>query len=127
MVLVCGNCVDFWRLLWESGVRVERHTLFYPNPYPKVRDLSKRWHGDPAFGILLRLGGELEVRGVECGRVRERERVMAREREREGRRGMEVGEEGVGEGGRWRGSGKARARKTATQKAVQTYEPQPPP
>ncbi|KAJ1485714.1 hypothetical protein T484DRAFT_1792600, partial [Baffinella frigidus] len=31
-VLVCGNCVDFWRLLWESGVRIERHTLYYPNP-----------------------------------------------------------------------------------------------
>ena len=22
MVLVCGNCEDVWRLLWESGVRI---------------------------------------------------------------------------------------------------------
>jgi len=61
-VLVRADCCDFWRLLWESGARVQRHTLFYPNPYPKPRDLPRRWHGDPAFPILLRLGGDLEAR-----------------------------------------------------------------
>jgi len=47
MILVRANCIDFWRLIWESGLSIESHTLLYPNPYPKPRQVAMRWHGSP--------------------------------------------------------------------------------
>ena len=47
MILVRANCIDFWRLIWESGLSIESHTLLYPNPYPKPRQVALRWHGSP--------------------------------------------------------------------------------
>lgn len=47
----------FWRLIAERGdFAVDEHFLYYPNPYPKKRDLGKRWHGHPTFPVLLGLG-----------------------------------------------------------------------
>lgn len=53
---------DIWRLLAADGVHVERHLLWYPNPWPKAAQLRLRWHGHPVFPVLLRLGGQIEVR-----------------------------------------------------------------
>lgn len=53
---------DIWRLLAADGVGVERHLLWYPNPWPKAAQLRLRWHGHPVFPVLLRLGGEIELR-----------------------------------------------------------------
>jgi tRNA (guanine-N7-)-methyltransferase len=64
-----GNCVllraelsTFWRLLLEADVKLERHYLLYPNPWPKSGHLQRRWHGHPVFPSLLNLGGEIELR-----------------------------------------------------------------
>jgi tRNA (guanine-N7-)-methyltransferase len=64
-----GNCVllraeltTFWRLLFNSGLTLERHYLLYPNPWPKSTHLQRRWHGHPVFPTLLGLGGEIELR-----------------------------------------------------------------
>lgn len=64
-----GNCIllraelsTFWRLLLIDGHPVERHFLFYPNPWPKPGHLKRRWHGHPVFPHLLSLGGEIELR-----------------------------------------------------------------
>ena len=62
MILVRANCVDFWRLLWESDLTIESHTILYPNPYPKAKQHTLRWHGSPAFPILLYMGASIEVR-----------------------------------------------------------------
>ncbi len=61
-LLVQAECADFWRLALESGWLLEKHAIFYPNPYPKSKHLKRRWHGHPAFPALLGLGGELELR-----------------------------------------------------------------
>jgi tRNA (guanine-N7-)-methyltransferase len=53
---------DFWRLAAAAGWRLDRHYLLYPNPWPKVRQLMRRWHGSPALPALLALGGRLELR-----------------------------------------------------------------
>lgn len=53
---------DFWRLAAAAGWQLKRHYLLYPNPYPKVSGLRKRWHGSPAFPTLLQLGGLLTLR-----------------------------------------------------------------
>lgn len=60
--LVRADVVDYWRLLHAAGVRLDRHYLLYPNPWPKLAHLGRRWHGHPVFPTLLGLGGVLECR-----------------------------------------------------------------
>lgn len=60
--LVRADLVDFWRLLLDAGIRLDRHYLLYPNPWPKIGHLSRRWHGHPIFPAMLELGGVLECR-----------------------------------------------------------------
>ncbi|GHU36676.1 hypothetical protein AGMMS50256_33610 [Betaproteobacteria bacterium] len=57
-----ADLVDYWRLLRDEGIRLARHYLLYPNPWPKIGHLSRRWHGHPVFPALLELGGVLECR-----------------------------------------------------------------
>lgn len=61
-LLVRANVDDFWRQALEAGWHLARHTLFYPNPWPKSAQLQRRCHGSPLFPVLLALGGELELR-----------------------------------------------------------------
>ena len=60
--LVRADLVDYWRLLGDAGVRLARHTLLYPNPWPKIGHRARRWHGHPVFPAMLALGGVLECR-----------------------------------------------------------------
>lgn len=59
---VRADLVDYWRLLHASGIRLRRHYLLYPNPWPKVGQLARRWHGHAVFPTIVALGGELECR-----------------------------------------------------------------
>lgn len=61
-VRVRADLVDFWRLMLAAGVRPERHYILYPNPWPKVGHLSRRWHGHAVFPTIIALGGQLECR-----------------------------------------------------------------
>jgi len=61
-LLIQAECADFWLLAKNAGWRLQKHTIFYPNPYPKTKHLKRRWHGHPVFPTLLALGGELELR-----------------------------------------------------------------
>jgi len=61
-ILVQAECADFWSLAENAGWKLHKHTILYPNPYPKTKHLKRRWHGHPAFPLLLSLGGELELR-----------------------------------------------------------------
>ena len=62
LLLLRADLQDFWRLLHDGGFRLQRHFLFYPNPWPKKRHIQRRWHGHPVLPWLLALGGVLEVR-----------------------------------------------------------------
>lgn len=62
LCLVRADLVDFWRLLAGQGVTLERHCLFYPNPWPKIGHLSRRWHGHAVFPVLAPLGGLIDCR-----------------------------------------------------------------
>ena len=62
LCLVRADLVDFWRLLAAQGVRLDRHCLFYPNPWPKIGHLSRRWHGHAVFPVLAQLGGLIDCR-----------------------------------------------------------------
>lgn len=61
-LLLRGELSTFWRLLFDTGLTLERHYLLYPNPWPKSAHLQRRWHGHPVFPTLLALGGEIELR-----------------------------------------------------------------
>lgn len=61
-IRVRADLVDFWRLMLASGVRPKRHYILYPNPWPKIGHLARRWHGHAVFPTILALGGELECR-----------------------------------------------------------------
>ncbi|MEI7429051.1 MAG: methyltransferase domain-containing protein [Betaproteobacteria bacterium] len=60
--LVRADLVDYWRLLNDAQIRLERHYLLYPNPWPKIGHLARRWHGHAVFPAMLELGGRLECR-----------------------------------------------------------------
>ena len=61
-VLIRADLVDFWRLLAENGIKLARHYNLYPNPWPKIGHLARRWHGHAVFPTWLALGGEVECR-----------------------------------------------------------------
>ena len=62
MVLVRADLVDYWRLCVDAGLRLARHYILYPNPWPKIGHLGRRWHAHPVFPYIPRLGGLLECR-----------------------------------------------------------------
>ena len=55
LFLIRAELIDFWRLLKENNIRIDRHYLFYPNPWPKKKDVKKRFHGHPVISDLLHL------------------------------------------------------------------------
>lgn len=65
-VLVRADLVDFWRLLARAGVRLDRHYNLYPNPWPKIGHLARRWHGHAVFPVWRELGGLVECRSNWC-------------------------------------------------------------
>ncbi|MBC7414288.1 MAG: SAM-dependent methyltransferase [Herminiimonas sp.] len=62
LLLVRADLVDFWRLLHADGVRLARHYILYPNPWPKIGHLARRWHAHPVFPVVIGLGGWFECR-----------------------------------------------------------------
>ncbi|NMG14702.1 tRNA (guanine(46)-N(7))-methyltransferase TrmB [Aromatoleum bremense] len=62
MVFVRADLVDYWRLCCDAGLTLARHYILYPNPWPKIGHLARRWHAHPVFPFIPRLGGVLECR-----------------------------------------------------------------
>lgn len=60
--IVRADLIDFWRLCARDKVKLARHFILYPNPWPKKHHLKRRWHGSPVYRQLLALGGSLEMR-----------------------------------------------------------------
>src|SRR5690606_34846940 len=51
-----------WRLLLQEKIHPVRHYILYPNPWPKIGHLARRWHGHAVFPTIVALGGVLECR-----------------------------------------------------------------
>lgn len=62
LVFVRADLVDYWRLLAQAQLKLARHYVLYPNPWPKIGHLARRWHAHPVFPFIARLGGVLECR-----------------------------------------------------------------
>ena len=61
-LLLRADVVDLWLLLAQRRIRLARHYLLYPNPWPKAAQVMRRWPAHAAFPALLSLGGVLECR-----------------------------------------------------------------
>ena len=61
-LLVQAECADFWLLAKQAEWQLAKHTIYYPNPYPKAKHVKRRWHAHPAYPLLFELGGEVELR-----------------------------------------------------------------
>ncbi len=61
-VLIRADLIDFWRLLAEHGITLARHYNLYPNPWPKIGHLARRWQGHAVFPVWRELGGIVECR-----------------------------------------------------------------
>ncbi len=63
---VRAELLDFWRLALEKvdagEWRILRHALYYPNPWPKESEATRRFHLHPIFPTLLRLSPVTELR-----------------------------------------------------------------
>jgi len=62
LLLLQADCVHMWRLIQQAQWKIQKHCLFYPNPWPKPGHLQRRWHGHPIFPTLVALGGVLIMR-----------------------------------------------------------------
>ena len=62
LCFIRADLVDYWPLLLEAGIFPTRHYLLYPNPWPKIGHLARRWHGHAIFPTLVALGGYIECR-----------------------------------------------------------------
>ncbi|MDB5793859.1 MAG: tRNA (guanine46-N7-)-methyltransferase [Noviherbaspirillum sp.] len=62
LIRVRADLVDYWRLLHAAGVPLARHYVLYPNPWPKIGQLARRWHGHAVFPTVAALGGQFECR-----------------------------------------------------------------
>lgn len=62
LCFVRADLVDYWRLLLAAGIFPVRQYLLYPNPWPKIGHLARRWHGHAVFPTIVALGGHIECR-----------------------------------------------------------------
>lgn len=62
LCFVRADLVDYWRLLLEAGIFPARQYLLYPNPWPKIGHLARRWQGHAVFPTIVALGGYIECR-----------------------------------------------------------------
>lgn len=62
LCFVRADLVDYWRLTLNAGIRPAQQYLLYPNPWPKIGHLARRWHGHAVFPTIVALGGVIECR-----------------------------------------------------------------
>ena len=64
--LVRAELLDFWRLALEAVQagrwHIPYHALYFPNPWPKQSEATRRFHLHPIFPTLLQLGDTIEMR-----------------------------------------------------------------
>lgn len=61
-----AELLDFWRLALEriqaGEWTIPYHAVYYPNPWPKQSEATRRFHMHPIFPTLLSLGKTIELR-----------------------------------------------------------------
>ncbi|WP_018411198.1 tRNA (guanine(46)-N(7))-methyltransferase TrmB [Methyloversatilis thermotolerans] len=61
-LLLRADMVDVWQLMHAQGYRPDAQYMLYPNPWPKIGHVARRWPAHPVFPTVLALGGRIECR-----------------------------------------------------------------
>lgn len=59
---VRAELLDFWRLAQEAHWNIRYHAVFYPNPWPKQSEGTRRFHMHPIFPTMMSLAPVTELR-----------------------------------------------------------------
>lgn len=59
---VRAELLDFWRLALEAHWNIRYHAVFYPNPWPKQSEGTRRFHMHPIFPTMMSLAPVTELR-----------------------------------------------------------------
>lgn len=51
--LIRASLVDLYAFLARYPLPIAKHYMLYPNPYPKPKQLKRRWHGHAIFPQML--------------------------------------------------------------------------
>ncbi|WP_017444703.1 tRNA (guanine(46)-N(7))-methyltransferase TrmB [Gayadomonas joobiniege] len=62
LLLIRADLNDLYRLFARDKVLFSQHKILYPNPWPKISHLKRRWHGSAVFPQLVALSKDLELR-----------------------------------------------------------------
>ncbi|MBQ3714807.1 MAG: methyltransferase domain-containing protein [Fibrobacter sp.] len=57
-----AELLDFWRLVLDSHWDVRYHAVYYPNPWPKQSEGTRRFHMHPIFPTMMQLAPVTELR-----------------------------------------------------------------
>lgn len=57
-----AELLDFWRLVLDDHWDVRYHAVFYPNPWPKQSECTRRFHMHPIFPTMMQLAPVTELR-----------------------------------------------------------------
>ena len=60
--LIRADAIDLWRLMGRAGLKIDFHYLFYPNPWPKIGQLRRRFHAHPVFPAMVQICKHIELR-----------------------------------------------------------------
>ena len=59
---VRAELLDFWRLAQGAHWNIQYHAVFYPNPWPKQSEGTRRFHMHPIFPTMMSLAPVTELR-----------------------------------------------------------------
>lgn len=66
LLLLTADMQSVWPLLCKmkkvKEVSVEKQYILYPNPWPKMKGLKKRWYANPMLAFILELDSKIEIR-----------------------------------------------------------------
>ncbi|WP_295678626.1 methyltransferase domain-containing protein [uncultured Fibrobacter sp.] len=57
-----AELLDFWRLVLDNQWNIRYHAVFYPNPWPKQAECTRRFHMHPIFPTMMQLAPVTELR-----------------------------------------------------------------
>lgn len=61
-LIIQADIYDMWTLFMQKNIRFIKHFMLYPNPWPKVSHLKRRFYAHPVFLAMCSLAPCFELR-----------------------------------------------------------------